>query len=287
MAWGLLAVATGAIALVYRARLSTDLSPSAPPPSEPAALLAWLTERAPGPGVSALADGAWPDVAGNTALARWARHRIDLDAASPAVLRGLAVHGLPEDARRRLTPSTGLDAEVVAVLLDPELTARVVAGCPDLGPRVGPTLCDGDARRRARARLEAAVGALFATDDPFAVAWGIELAIGLGSEGGALVDGLSLSDDRGRAAALIVKAWTLPPDAAEAALVAHARADDPLAVVAALELARLGRGDAALHTLQATMDRPADAALVSLAEEVAARRVPPPSPQVGLFGSGL
>ena len=285
--WLLLLLVTGLVAVVYRGRLTSPLAPTAPPPADADALLAWLVERAPPPDVSARAEGAWPGLAGNSPLARWARHRIDLDGAPPAVLRGLAVHATPPAGLRRLVAETGQDAELIAILLDPGVVPGIVAGCPALGPDLGPTLCVAAERRRARAQVEAAVAGLFTDTDEQALAWAIELAIGLGPGGAALVQRAPLSHDRARAAALIVQAWTLPPDEAEAVLVARAKPGDPLAAVAALELARLGRGGPTLEALQGAVGRPADAALVELARAVAAGRPPPGSRPGRLLGAGL
>ncbi|MEC8424836.1 MAG: hypothetical protein VX000_13725, partial [Myxococcota bacterium] len=170
----------GAI-VAARMHLSRSAEDVAPPPAEPAALHAWLAERAPRVDRPALGADAWPDLAGQPALSLWARMRLDPADLSPAVARGLAVHAVPVRFLRALGPRSGLDPEVLAVLLDPELMERVASACPRLDPGMRAALCGATARTIA-ARDEALAEVMLQGDDDLAL-WAAESASGLGDAG--------------------------------------------------------------------------------------------------------
>ncbi len=285
--WIALVASVGLAAVVQAGRLRGVLPDAPVPPDEADALAAWLAARAPAPDAPALSPGVWPDLAGAPDLARWARARVDLATTPPAVARGLAVHAVPVRVLRQLAPAAALDPEALAVLLDPALADRVSAACPGLDPALRAPICSPAARDRADRAVDAAVSTLLAADDDEDRLWGVELAIGLGSRGAALARTARAPSPRGRGAALVVLAWTLPPDDAEPLLAVHLDPDDPLLALAALELARLGRGGARLDAAKSAVDRPGDRALLDIAHAVAARRAPAESPPVGLVGGGL
>jgi hypothetical protein len=286
-----LAIAIGAG--VAQLRLADDAQSVEPPPSDPEALLAWLEAQAPPTNESALGADAWPGLRGQPVIATWARQRIDISSASVSTARGLAVHAIPLLVLRRLAPTAGLDPEAAAILLDPEIADIVATACPNLDPPLTPAMCHPEGREVALAGLERTLTGWFTAPQIQEALWAIELTIGLGERGTLLARTIERdaeagpAGDRARASALIVQAWTLPPELAAHVLVRHAKPGDPLAPVAALELARLGLEAPLLEQLAEEAHTPADAALAQLAADVAAERQAPESPPRGLLNNGL
>lgn len=287
--WLALPVALAGAVLAARMHLSRVATDGVVPPADPAELRGWLSERAPPVDSPALASGVWPGLAGQPALAIWARARLSPGDLSPAIARGLAVHAIPGRVLRSLGPRSGLDAESLALLMDPPLADRVADACPRLEPRVRTTLCGG--RARAESARDAALAQALASPDADVALWAVELASGLGEDGARLAETASrqasvgTQGDRTRGHALVVLARTLPPAAAVARLERHTGGDDPLAPLAILELSRLPGGGAALQTLATSSPDPGLAALAAVAHGRATGR--PAASGEGLLGRGL
>jgi hypothetical protein len=271
--------------LAAELHLSDSGQPGEVPPDDPAALTGWLEERAPAPDRPALAAGAWPDLAGQPALAMWATERLSPATLSPAVARGLAVHAVPSFVLFGLAPDAGLSPEVLAVLLSPPLADRVASACPHLDPEMARALCSATGRSRAERGRDAALERSLAGDDEAQALWAVELASGLGAAGARIAEAAArgATEDSGRGHALIVLARTLPADAAVARLARHLAPEDPLAPVAALELSRLEGGREALAV--ADIDEGALSALVEVARARADGTAAPSGG--GLLGRGL
>ncbi len=216
---GSLLLATGLATGIYR--FNATFGPPAPGGTgEDIAAAAARLRQSPDPRADALATGR-QDVAMAFVLS------LDASSLPPPAQGALRLSGLHGDLRRALLQGSGLDAEALARALDPEQGGRperralVDALCP---------LLDGEDETLARGAADLACGLP-------------ELA----AQVGAACAGVGL---RGQALGLVLQSCGDPGPAAQALLLAHLDPDDPLAPVAALELAR--RGDpSALPALEA------------------------------------
>ncbi|MCB9742752.1 MAG: hypothetical protein H6741_20795 [Alphaproteobacteria bacterium] len=173
----------------------------------------------------------------------------------------------------RLAERAGLHPLLVEHLLDPPLLTELLGACPVEDPLLKP-LCEEAERTRAAEAVDQALAEALGDADPFIAGWARELSCELGPRGAAL-SGRVLAGQvqaeapaRQRAQAVVVRAWTLPEDQAVAELEDLLEAGPELALPAALELARLGRGEAELRALASRLEG-ADAALAQYAAEIA------------------
>lgn len=147
-----------------------------------------------------------------------------------------------------LAAAAGLDPALTAVLLAPEPLARAHARCPSSTPAAAAeVLCDPASLTAATRRVDDALGALLGSEDDRVALAAMEQAVRLERRGldlGArILDGALPPCPRPgqqAARALSIRAALLDRPTAITALEGHLHPDDPLALIAALELGRLG-----------------------------------------------
>ena len=268
-------------AAVFAPRVSPPARTSPQPPVALDAARSWLRAR---PGLRAtpiLGHPEWAQVAAAPDLALAWRHGLDPRDLSPAALVGVSAHRWPLAMLRDGARATRLDAEAVALLLDPPWADAFAARCP-APARLAP-VCQG--RARAAAAVDSWVLDTLSTGDP-AWAWALLGAMpDLGTRGAAVASAI-LRDGApsARARAVVALSWADPAGAPPTLRALLAEPGPLVPLVAALELGRLGHAaaDPDLATLQSRLAGSGDAVLVAYARGLATGALPAPGPQGGL-----
>lgn len=216
-----------------------------PMPREEAALFGWLMQHAeaPTPDLNRL-------IASQPGVAVWVSLALPAEQRSPELTMALAPAVYDLRDLEVFAEQVGVHVEQARMLLRPSALSILLARCPDLPPELQP-LCSPEVLIATERKVDALVAAQLGTTDERLHLLAIEQAIGLGERGAMLAARVlagevpSSSPGQQRASAVLVRSWTLPEDVAVAELVGYLDPDDPAALVAALELGRLGAAEAA------------------------------------------
>lgn len=248
-----------------------------PPPGREVAPQPPLVAAEAGPWLEALAAAApldaahpsWRPLADHPAIVGAWDEALLAEGPSPRAAWALAVFGSDPAWLGLVAQGAGLPMDLAAVLLSPPATEAVARGCPALAPPLS-TLCSGDERAGAEARLDRSLASWLGAVDPYMALWSLEAACGLGPQRGAAVARLLEEGILGPEApqlagprAVLVRGCTLPEAEALQYLVNAAELDDERVLVAAAELGRLGEPAAApaLEGLARRLGQTGDAAL--------------------------
>ncbi len=162
---------------------------------------------------------------------------------------------LPDGVRLELSSAETLLEEVdphpllAAVLLEPAAADELLSRCPAVDPVLA-TLCDPAVYRSRAAEVDALLATTLGSWDEPSALWAAEMAAGLGERGVALSRAVLADEvptarpEQQRALAVEVLARVLPEPQVQPALRELLARNDGAALVAALELARLGDADA-------------------------------------------
>ena len=280
------ALAIAAVVL-DRATAPPDVLAAAPPLRAEEASV-WLARRGALTAAPLFGHPDWAPLAADRSLAMWYRHALPPAALPSGALVGVSVHrwhpGLLQDARGE----TGLDPELVALLLDPPWADALSERCDTLPVRFAP-LCDPSGREGAEARVDAWLARLLASGDSPEAQAALDAMPDLGARGGEIAQAAWAAADRagneqGRARALLAWAWADPTGAAPALREATQDPGPLVPLVAALELGRLGqtKADGDLAQLQSRLAASGDSVLVDYARRLARGAAHGPDPGEGL-----
>ena len=214
----------------------------------------------------------WEALAGLQGIALWAR----LQGLSPATASEAVVRARLARAQAFHDPiakSLGLDSLTVAVLLDGEAREAIDAACPaPVVPALG-HLCDARVRERIEGDLVTALIARLDVADPMEQLWLIEMAIELGPAGQAIAAAAEPE------VAVLIESRILQPIEFYQKFQSDLQRDEPIALVVAMELGRLGHGPAApeIEMLSSRLTGTAEELIVRYAHALATSTINDPA----------